>query len=312
MNKVMKRLISWMLLSILIVTSYGQALATNLYDETAVTYAQDYDEDFDDNEFDEDLAEEEIDLSVGDIIELPAPEGQDDFADTNTYHILDTQECDFGTVYFLENQTNGQERTLWDIVDVAMAGASWAEFFGDPSLKSLAFAALDTVACAPLIPSTAYIRVGGKKVIDADVLQKLVKSDSKLARAIRANLIIFKKAKAGLLDKYLAKFAMKTMDAAGIPLKLTKERMEHILKRHHPKYWNGSIEKKQSFFRADETMGSIMKKIDTVMRDNADQIVKKGLNSKRYQVRTEIENVTYVLGIQEGKVMQFYPQNGIR
>jgi len=49
---------------------------------------------------------------------------------------------------------------------------SWAEFFNEPSLANLGWAALDTVALLPALPSSAYFRKGGKLLLNVDEVKK--------------------------------------------------------------------------------------------------------------------------------------------
>ena len=49
---------------------------------------------------------------------------------------------------------------FWDILDVFMAALSWDDFLESPSLVNLGWAALDTLALMPGVPSSGYARRG--------------------------------------------------------------------------------------------------------------------------------------------------------
>ena len=49
---------------------------------------------------------------------------------------------------------------FWDILDVFMAALSWDDFLESPSLINLGWAALDTLALLPGVPSSGYARRG--------------------------------------------------------------------------------------------------------------------------------------------------------
>lgn len=64
-----------------------------------------------------------------------------------SYDTVASLNSSFGTVYYIEHPNERLTRTVWDVLDVVMAGASWAEFFGEPSFANLGWAVLDTVDC---------------------------------------------------------------------------------------------------------------------------------------------------------------------
>ena len=50
--------------------------------------------------------------------------------------------------------------TFWDVLDCFMAALSWTEFINNPSLAGFGWAALDTFAILPVVPSSGYARRG--------------------------------------------------------------------------------------------------------------------------------------------------------
>lgn len=103
--------------------------------------------------------------------------------------IVCIEDSEFGPVYHITNPSSNDRNsiTFWDVTDFVMAGASWADFFNDPSFSSLGWAALDTAALLPLIPSSAYIRKGGKILIKPKAIKELAKT-TKGRNAIRKAL----------------------------------------------------------------------------------------------------------------------------
>lgn len=90
-------------------------------------------------------------------------------------------------------------------------------------------------------------------------------------------------------------------------LMLDKKGMEHILTRHHPKYWDGSVKKTQSFFDSSMSIDDVQGAIGQVMRQNRDTLVQRG-SQGMYQIRGNVNGVDYVLGMNRGRVGQFYPE----
>lgn len=108
--------------------------------------------------------------------------------DIPEYTVIDIEETEYGTMYYVEGNDGAvQTHTLWDVADVVMAGASWAELLANPSWGNFAWAVLDTAAIAPLLPSSAYVRQGGKVFLNSDAVAKLAKT-AKGRKAIKAAL----------------------------------------------------------------------------------------------------------------------------
>jgi hypothetical protein len=89
---------------------------------------------------------------------------------------------------------------------------------------------------------------------------------------------------------------------------LDKKGMEHILTRHHPTYWDGSVKAQQSFFDSRMSIDDVQSAIGDVMRQNRDTLIRRG-SQGMYQVRGTVNGVDYVLGMNKGRVGQFYPVN---
>ncbi|MES4901019.1 MULTISPECIES: hypothetical protein [unclassified Streptomyces] len=88
---------------------------------------------------------------------------------------------------------------------------------------------------------------------------------------------------------------------------LDKKGMEHILTRHHPKYWDGSTKKDQSFFDSRMSVKDVQNAIGEVLRQNREKLVQRGSRGM-YQIQGKVDGVEYVLGLNRGRVGQFYPK----
>lgn len=88
---------------------------------------------------------------------------------------------------------------------------------------------------------------------------------------------------------------------------LDKSGMKHILERHHPNFWDGSVKKTQSFFDKNMSIDDISNAIHDVMKQNRDILIKKGTTGM-YQITGSYNGIEYVLGLKNGRVGQFYPK----
>jgi hypothetical protein len=82
--------------------------------------------------------------------------------------------------------------------------------------------------------------------------------------------------------------------------------MQHILERHHPRYWDGSVRQAQSFFSEHLSVDGVADAISAAMRQNREQLIRIGAN-RQGQITGVWGGITYVLGLNRGRVGQFYP-----
>lgn len=86
---------------------------------------------------------------------------------------------------------------------------------------------------------------------------------------------------------------------------LTKSDLRHFLERHHPAYWNGEFKAKQSFFSPETTPDDIVSAIQNVINQNRDKLLSK--SSMAYgQIQGEVDDLTYVIGFNQGHIAQCY------
>lgn len=222
-----------------------------------------------------------------------------------SYEVLFELDSSFGKVYYIQNSSEIQLRTVWDAVDVVMAGVSWATFFGEPSFANLGWAVLDTAALAPVIPSSAYIRKAGKMVVDPNALKTAMMKNPSLKGKLLKGLKGGTKAEISKVVNQLNSFTSKRMQFDSHIFLLDKSGMKHILQRHHPVYWNGTIKASQSFFHNKMTVTEITNAIQIIMSQNRNILIKKGTNAV-FQITGRYNGVQYTIGINKGKVQQFY------
>ncbi len=80
----------------------------------------------------------------------------------------------------------------------------------------------------------------------------------------------------------------------------------HILSRHMPDLWDGSVKLEQTFFDPDMSTNDIQDAITSVMKENRDSLIDRGSNAI-YQIKGLYDGREYLLGINNGHVAQFFP-----
>ncbi|MCA5894908.1 hypothetical protein LEP48_16350 [Isoptericola sp. NEAU-Y5] len=86
---------------------------------------------------------------------------------------------------------------------------------------------------------------------------------------------------------------------------LDKSGLTHVLERHHPTYWDGSVKARQSFFDESMSIDDVQAAIGDVARQNREQLARIGAGTG--QVQGSVNGVDYVLGVSRGRIGQFYP-----
>lgn len=104
----------------------------------------------------------------------------------------------------------------------------------------------------------------------------------------------------------LRTFSSRTFRAGSETFQLDSRGMKHILERHHPRYWDGSVRQPQSFFDEHLSIDDIANAIRAVMSQKRQQLMQIGA-TRQGQIRGTWGGVTYVLGLNRGRVGQFYP-----
>ncbi|WP_369901458.1 hypothetical protein [Bacillus manliponensis] len=118
----------------------------------------------------------------------------------------------------------------------------------------------------------------------------------------------FKKAPKSKVTNALSTFKTATYKAGNHTFKLTKTDMKHMLERHHPEYWNGTVKGTQTFYNPNLSVNGVKDVAISVAKQNSKILAKKGTNST-FQVEGTVNGVRYVLGITKGHIRQLYPKN---
>ncbi|NNC04962.1 hypothetical protein HJC10_19145 [Corallococcus exiguus] len=105
----------------------------------------------------------------------------------------------------------------------------------------------------------------------------------------------------------LKDFSGKRFQAGAETFLLDKKGLQHILERHHPRYWDGTTKEAQSFFGAKMSFEDVIRAIEAVLQQNRARMVGRGTRGM-YQLRGTVDGVEYVLGLNQGRVGQFYPR----
>ncbi len=82
--------------------------------------------------------------------------------------------------------------------------------------------------------------------------------------------------------------------------------MGHILKRHHPDFWDGSSKASRTFFDQGMGVDDVADVITSVMKQNSDRLLSRG-NLDTFQIDGIVDGVKYVVGIAKGRIGQAFP-----
>lgn len=88
---------------------------------------------------------------------------------------------------------------------------------------------------------------------------------------------------------------------------LDKKGMKHILERHHPEYWNGTVKKKQTFLDKNLSVNDVVNIVQDVMEQNRATLINRGTISS-YQISGTVNGIEYVVGLNNGRIGQLYPK----
>ena len=112
---------------------------------------------------------------------------------------------------------------------------------------------------------------------------------------------LFKKQPTSTASNHLKNFQPARVNIGGNnTIVLQKSSMSHILTRHHPKYWTGTIDK--TLFNPSISSGKIRSQIITIINRNKSQI-RNGYGT----INVKIDGQKYRLVISNYRVNTFYP-----
>ena len=115
-----------------------------------------------------------------------------------------------------------------------------------------------------------------------------------------------KKAKPEKVVNELSNYKSKNWNIGGNAYTFDKKGMKHVLKRHHPKYWDGTIKKSQTFFDKRTSVSDLQDIAGKIINQNRGAVKKIGPNRKGQIVGT-VKGISYTLGLNKGRIGQLYP-----
>jgi hypothetical protein len=174
----------------------------------------------------------------------------------------------------------------------ALRYASALEKFGDLPMEGLERLAT--------LEKSALQKFGGW---DKDIVKNIAGLDMKNIRII-ASLNVAPGADA---VNELLNFGGKRLNFGSDVFIIDRAGLQHIMERHHPKYWDGSVKVRQSFLDPKLTVDDMVGIIESIMRSHRDEIIEHGTRGM-YQMEGEFNGVRYVLGLNKGRVGQLYPK----
>ncbi|PRS79190.1 hypothetical protein C6Y04_01440 [Bacillus sp. GBSW2] len=128
------------------------------------------------------------------------------------------------------------------------------------------------------------------------------------SKLIKVGSKTFKKAPKTKVVNALKNYKGATYKAGSKTYKLSKDDMKHMLERHHPKYWNGSAKKTQTFYDSRLSIKDIENIAINVAKQNRTKLSKISANGSG-QVEGKVNGVKYILGVKKGHLHQLYPKS---
>lgn len=129
--------------------------------------------------------------------------------------------------------------------------------------------------------------------IPVRVAQEIITQANKLPRANDKLLQI------------LSKFKSQKIKIENNTFLFDKRGLKHILERHHPLYWDGSLATTQTFLHEKTTIQDIVHIIKEVMKQNKKSILEHGTQDF-YQIHGIINEIKYTVGFDNGRIGQFF------
>ena len=146
----------------------------------------------------------------------------------------------------------------------------------------------------------AQIRRAIKK---ADALEDKLKTY--LAAQHKA-MKVAKIAPASVVKNALSKFTNRKFTFGSHTILLDKAGMRHMLTRHHPKYWDGSIKGTQTFFDKSISMDGLADSAQQVLKQNPARLTQRG-TFLPMQFEGVVGGTKYTVGLMASRIGQLYP-----
>ncbi|MCI9888555.1 hypothetical protein JT358_08795 [Micrococcales bacterium 31B] len=124
---------------------------------------------------------------------------------------------------------------------------------------------------------------------------------------VGSKTVKYTKAPASRVVNALGSFRQLTFKAGAHTFRLDKSAMTHVLKRHHPQYWDGSTKATQTFFNPSMSVAGLRDTIHVALKQGATRLKAAGTN-KRVEWTGTANGVNYKIVVDKGRVVQFYPR----
>jgi RHS repeat-associated protein len=103
----------------------------------------------------------------------------------------------------------------------------------------------------------------------------------------------------------LKNWASRSYNFGSNSVHLTKERMIHVLERHHPAFFRGQPKATQTYFDRNMSIADVQNAIDGVLRQNTRQLLNN--TDRVVPLVGNVGGKDYFLKIDNGWIAQFYP-----
>lgn len=80
--------------------------------------------------------------------------------------------------------------------------------------------------------------------------------------------------------------------------------LRHVLVRHHPDFWDGSVKTTQTFLPKGMSVAEVEEVVAEVLKQNRDVVIAKGPD--RFQLQGVVDGRWYRIGLRDGHVRQVY------
>ena len=265
-------------------------------------------------EINEDI-KNEIELENTDSLDLEVTNASDNKIEVESSYESDDLTADFdlemnvetGKIKFstevLENEVLIKEEYTvlideedGEIIPIFINDRTGETFEADPTKLHASAIPVIAYVIGGIIVLSVVKKVGSKIVLNIGKKQFISKTKSEAKKAAQ---------------KALTNFKTQTIKVGSKSVKITKDRMEHILVRHHPRYWNGTYasKKEQSFFDPDLSVNDIKNIIANGVRKNASKIEKGMKKNEDTVFYTTVNKVKYKIVVSnKGTIRTCFPQ----
>ncbi|MFS0883295.1 hypothetical protein CHH83_15015 [Bacillus sp. 7586-K] len=265
-------------------------------------------------EINEDI-KNEIELENTDSLDLEVTNASDNKIEVESSYESDDLTADFdlemnvetGKIKFstevLENEVLIKEEYTvlideedGEIIPIFINDRTGETFEADPTKLHASAIPVIAYVIGGIIVRSVVKKVGSKIVLNIGKKQFISKTKSEAKKAAQ---------------KALTNFKTQTIKVGSKSVKITKDRMEHILVRHHPRYWNGTYasKKEQSFFDPDLSVNDIKNIIANGVRKNASKIEKGMKKNEDTVFYTTVNKVKYKIVVSnKGTIRTCFPQ----